>query len=240
MFKKIKLLIREHKKIQSLSYLQLLELEWANVYHDSIRGKKPIEELSLNVGRWAGNYAFFYLLHRVLEEYKPKKIIEFGLGESSKFISTYIDHYLKDTSLLTIEDNISWKQSFESKFKCSNQSEIKILENTFREYNGQSYRSYKNIEYEVNDFFDLYIVDGPIGSQHYSRFDIVSITDKFNSDSEFVIIIDDYDRQGEKETASVLIDVFKNKNIEIYTKEYIGNKSVLVIATKAYKYIRSF
>lgn len=32
-------------------YLQLLELEWAHIYHDSIRGRPHMEQLALNIGR---------------------------------------------------------------------------------------------------------------------------------------------------------------------------------------------
>ena len=64
--KKIIAIIREQIKLQKLSYLQLKELEWANVYHDSIRGHTAIEQLPLNIGRWAGNYAFFYILNSII------------------------------------------------------------------------------------------------------------------------------------------------------------------------------
>ena len=48
-----------------MNFLHTKEIEWAHIYHDSIRGKKPIEELGLNIGRWAGNYSFFYVLNRI-------------------------------------------------------------------------------------------------------------------------------------------------------------------------------
>ncbi len=73
------------------------ELLWANNFHDSIRGKKCLQELNLNIGRWAGNYSFFYILNRVLMDYKPIGILDLGLGESSKFISTYLDNFLPNS-----------------------------------------------------------------------------------------------------------------------------------------------
>jgi hypothetical protein len=81
MLKKIKNLIQENIKFHKASQAGLNELYWANVYHDSIRGKKELENLGLNIGRWAGNYTFFYVLNRILNDYQPKKIIEFGLGK---------------------------------------------------------------------------------------------------------------------------------------------------------------
>jgi hypothetical protein len=42
-----------------MNFLHTKEIEWAHIYHDSIRGKKAIEELELNIVKWAGNYCFF-------------------------------------------------------------------------------------------------------------------------------------------------------------------------------------
>ncbi|MEZ0130278.1 hypothetical protein AB9T88_11140, partial [Flavobacterium sp. LBUM151] len=66
MIRRIKQLIKENKERQNRIIAQNEELLWASVFHDSIRGKKGIEDLSLNIGRWAGNYSFFYVLNRIL------------------------------------------------------------------------------------------------------------------------------------------------------------------------------
>lgn len=59
MFKRIKSLLLEFQSRLKNIELQTREIEWANIYHDSIRGKKPIEELALYVGRWGGELFFF-------------------------------------------------------------------------------------------------------------------------------------------------------------------------------------
>ena len=43
---------------------------WAQKFHDSIRGLKEVSEVSYFIGNWAGNYTFFYLLSRLLQEFK--------------------------------------------------------------------------------------------------------------------------------------------------------------------------
>ena len=122
-FKKIK---KQFQKKEDVLFLQTKEIEWAHNYHDSIRGISFIETLNLNIGRWAGNYAFFYVLNRILNDYKPKKIIEFGLGESSKFISKYIEFSLKDTKHTIIEQSEEWKDAFVTGFNY-----LKILKLKF-------------------------------------------------------------------------------------------------------------
>ena len=126
MINKIKSIIRElrenDKKFLSMLHTnetQAKELEWAHIYHDSIRGKTHIENLSLNIGRWAGNYCFFYVLNRILADYKPEKILDLGLGESSKFISTYLDYYLLNSSHTIVEQDENWTAAFKDRFQLS-------------------------------------------------------------------------------------------------------------------------
>ncbi|MFS4483040.1 hypothetical protein ACKGJY_08475 [Hyunsoonleella sp. 2307UL5-6] len=216
--------------------MHLKELEWANIYHDSIRGKKSLENLPLNIGRWAGNYAFFYVLNRVLTDFKPKKILEFGLGESTKFITTFIDNYIPESSLKTIEHDAQWKKIFLQNLETKINIDIEILELTECVIDGCKTNTYLNIKNVVDKNYDLYIIDGPFGSINYSRYDIVNLLDNMNSESEFIIIMDDYNRPGEKQTVKVIKDKLLSKNIEIHTAEYVGNKSLYVIATNKYKY----
>ncbi len=239
MIKRIKSTIKNCLKLQKLSYLQVKEIEWAHIYHDSIRGNKPLEDLSLNIGRWAGNYTFFYILNRILKDYRPKSILEFGLGESSKFISIVLDNYLLECNHTIVEHDKNWQKLFLNQFKLSDRSEIKILKLLEKEIKGYKSNGYENIDSIIKQKFDLYIIDGPFGSEHYSRYDIVNIAKGFSKKDEFIIIMDDYDRIGESETVNVLLDLFNKNNIKIYKKAYVGNKSVCVIATDRYRYITS-
>jgi hypothetical protein len=239
MINRIKQLIRENKARQKKIIAQNEELLWASIFHDSIKGKKGIENLPLNIGRWAGNHSFFYVLNRILNDYQPKQIIEFGLGESSKFVSTYLDTYLLDSEHLILEQDANWKSIFENKFELSKRSNIKVLPLKTKKHKGFEYNGYENIEDIVQSKFDLYIIDGPFGSPNYSRFDVFSLAEKLNSEDEFIIMMDDFDRKGEQQTTSELLELFENKNIKIYSEIYKGVKSVKVICTAKYKYVTS-
>lgn len=239
MIKRIKKLIKENKERQNKIIAQNEELLWAAVFHDSIRGKKAIEDLPLNIGRWAGNYPFFYVLNRILNDYQPKRILEFGLGESSKFISTYLDNYLINSEHLIIEQDANWKITFENNFALSSRSSIKVLPLIKKKYKEYNFNGYENIESTITSTFDLYLIDGPFGSPNYSRFDIFTLGEKLKNQDEFIIIIDDYDRHGEKETVDELLKMFKNKEMNVFTTSYTGVKSIIVIGTEKYKYITS-
>lgn len=68
------------------------ELIWANVFHDSIKGYKwlDIENFAIYPGRAAVGYNYFYVVFRVLNEFKQKNILETGLGQSSRLLGQYV------------------------------------------------------------------------------------------------------------------------------------------------------
>ena len=230
-FNKIALDLREIKK-------QNEELLWAQIYHDSIRGFDAIESLNLNIGRWAGNYPFFYVLTRILNDYKPKFILELGLGESSKFISTFIHHYAPNSKHIIVEQNEEWTNDFRRRFTLTAQSSVIHCELVSRKVNNFYVASYKDFDKKINVHFDLYVIDGPFGSDRYSRYDIVSLVEKFN-DNDFIILLDDNERIGEKETSDEIIRILNNKYIKNYSTVFSGLKSVRVIVSEKYKYLIS-
>ena len=64
------------------------EIVWARIWDDSKRGMKWIEDLpSISPGRWAVGYNYIYVLTRILNEMKPDRILDLGLGISSTIIS---------------------------------------------------------------------------------------------------------------------------------------------------------
>lgn len=219
---------------------QLRELEWASIYHDSIRDIKPIQNLSLNIGRWAGNYTFFYLLKRVLFEIKPYSILEIGLGESSKFVSTFIEMENTVNAHDIVEHDQNWIDNFNSKFQLSKFSKIIKCDLTETKIKGFKVIGYSDFINNVNKNYSLYIVDGPFGSDRFSRRDVLELFKEIEIDHEFVVIFDDTDRIGERDTVFDICDILENKGINYFTNTYHGKKSVTIIATLKYKFCTSF
>lgn len=236
MLSKIKKIIRENRKNQEIQLLLLKELEWAHIFHDSIRGKKWLEELPLNIGRWAGNYSFFYILHRIISDYKPKQILELGLGESTKFISSYLDNQLLESKHVIVEQSEEWIKEFKARFVLGDRSEVIFCPLAEREVKGYKINSYTDFANKITGKFDLYIVDGPFGSPRFSRYDIVSKIEELEVDDEFIVLFDDTNRQGERDTLFKVVRLLKAKNIEYFTTDYVGNKTITIIATKKYKF----
>ncbi len=85
----------------------------------------------------------------------------------------------------------------------------------------------------------MYIIDGPYGSDRYSRYDIVSLVEKFTVDDEFLLLIDDSHRIGELDTIKDIQILLNNKNIIHYIGHYHGLKKQTIIGSKKYKYATS-
>ena len=236
MLQKIKQLININNEISNikvrLDYAdkQISESIWANIYHDSIRGFSHLETLPLNIGRWAGNYSFFYILNRVLKDFQPKNILELGLGESSKFISTYIQNYLIDSQHVIAEHDINWINVFKRNFKLSDNSKIIELNLETKNIHGHEVISYNRFCLNFNEVYDFIIIDAPFGSSRFSRCDIVEYIAHKDFLNDFVIILDDTDRLGEKDTLKIIIELLKEKRDDIFQQTYSGSKSSTLIS----------
>lgn len=222
-----------------LNHSQSKEIEWGLIYHDSIRGKAWLEELPLNVGRWAGNYSFFYILNRILNDFQPKNILEHGLGESTKMISAYLDNYLLESNHTVVEQSIDWINAFNKRFNLSERTKIIECKLITKQIKNHIVNSYKNYESKINTKFDLYVIDGPFGSNRFSRYDIIFLIEKVEVNDEFIIIFDDANREGEIDTYSEILTILNNKGIKTYSEIYSGNKSSIVISTEKYKFATS-
>lgn len=220
-------------------YKECKELEWANIFHDSIKGLKWLENLPIYPGRWAVNYSFLYILSRILVEYRPEKIIEFGLGESSKIISSFIENKMGSAKHIILEQNRAWIDSFTTRFTLSKKSTILHMAVEEEIIHKEKVNGYKGLTDAIAEVFDLYVIDGPLGSPRYSRYDICLLAEFLSPSDEFIIIMDDYNRIGEQDTAKALIEILNNKGIKTYSGIYEGNKSQIVLATMKYRYVVS-
>src|SRR5690554_2933130 len=235
--KKIKSLLNEFRDRSDDNKKLLQEIEWANIYHDSIRDNEELQKLSLKIGRWAGNYSFFFLVHRILKDFQPQKIVEFGLGESSKFISTYNRSIGNKHKHIVIEQDDNWTRIFNEAFLNEN---INIYHHPLQKktVKGYEYNGYEKAE-EIPSNADFYLIDGPFGSPNYSRYDILYVLQRIKPEKEFVLVLDDYNRIGEQETAEEILKLFKEKGRQVYSSSIEGGKSQFVLVTEKYKYVLS-
>jgi len=237
MIQKTKAIIEEFRAKLKQVANQGDEQIWASVFHDTIKDREWLNKLSVSPGRWAANYSFLYVLVRILSDYKPKKIIEFGLGESSKIISSFLENDLHDSTHLIIEHDENWVNAFNERFRFSKNSRVKHLPLKETNVNGFPVHCYQDIDKEINEIFDVYIIDGPFGSPAYSRYDICRLAEELKPQDEFIILMDDYNRKGEQDTIKALTGQLAAREIKIHLGVFSGNKAQCVIASEKYRHI---
>lgn len=198
------------------------ELVYANIFHDTIKNSEWLD-IPLSLTRWSIGYNFAYILYRVLDDVKPKSILELGLGQSTKIINEYAKHH-DSINHNIVEHNKDWVNFFKKNNDMSNMVNFHLLNNYKREYNGVKFNAYKNFKKEFeNKKFDLIVIDAPVGGTEYSRMDILDIIPNCLNKS-FIILLDDCERIGEQHTIEMLESKLAKNNI-IYTTGYL-NKGI--------------
>jgi hypothetical protein len=192
-------------------------------------------------GQWAGDFAFFYSLSRLMYEYEFDCILELGAGQSTIFINDVVinekfDHYVLEHDVFFIEKTRSHlKEKNKVNFIQANLVEKKLNHHT------------TNYMYDLRalDVFykkriNLLIVDGPFGSNSLSRFEVVEIVNAEYLAEDFIIILDDTHRKGEQETLNVLIETLNSIGKNHFVAHYEGAKRVTYVGTKKYELAKSF
>lgn len=216
----------------------LSEIQWAHIYHDTIRDKKWMKNLSLSPNDMSANYSMLYVMTRILSEFRIASVLELGLGESSKMINSWVDRQQEHTRHDIVENNEEWISFFE--WKISQKSTIIHCQLSTTQIDQLSVRIYDQLMTSIQTSYDFYIIDGPRGQNRFSRYDICFIAENFNERDEFIILFDDTQRKGEQETIVHLQNLLDRKKITYFTKEFHGIKSQTVIMTEKYKFIKSF
>lgn len=221
---------------QSLEYLkkQNDELIWADIYNSTIANSSWFDQ-SVSPGRWAVGYPLLYVLYRILDEQNVNSILELGLGQSSKMTCCYT-HTKNNVSHIIVDHNNDWTDFFSHNIdEIFDKSKLVLCDLDYNDvYEHYSYNGFKDsipiLEY------DLIIVDGPYGSEHDSRNDILGIIPSRLA-SDFVIILDDCEREGEKETFEKLLHILVENGIDCSVGVYSGIKEVRVITSKSRSYL---
>ena len=95
------------------------------------------------------------------------------------------------------------------------------------EYESRTYVGFDNVI--KNKKFDFVFIDGPLGSAHFSRPQILDVVD--NLDKSFVILMDDMNRVGEQETFEALKNKLRENNIDFKEGFYESDKKLGLICS---------
>ena len=213
------------------------EILFANRFNSSVQDSCWLRYRSFSPGGWAVDYGLLYTLYRVLNGIKPKHILEFGLGQSSKMVHQYANYY--QVEAVTCEHDDQWIDFFFEGRDGDYNMSIQKLELETVMYKGMKTLTYKDVDkFVLKKKFDFILVDGPHGSKHFSRSQIVNIAQN-NLLPSFCIIIDDTEREGEQEIIQEVISVLESSGIVYCCREYRASKKHMLICSQDYKFLTS-
>lgn len=217
---------------------KLDELLWAQTFDFAIRGSEWFTNKALNPGRWALGFPGLYILYRTLSDVKPESILELGLGESSKLTFQYAKHY-PGKHLTIIEQSDEWRDVFCDTIFDARQM-VCVLPLDVRGSGSAKHYSYRDFISAVRGRkYDLIIVDGPWGSRRNSRNQILDLIEEGLLREKFVIIFDDADRRGEKDTIQKIKELLSAQNRKFFHGTYRGKKDTCIICSSEYRFLTS-
>lgn len=234
LMKYMELIIQNQNMISN----QNQELIFAHVFHDTIKGSEWLpSDFAFSPGRGALGYPALYVLYRILNEFHPQKILEMGMGQSTKMIGLY-NHKYTNCRHQVVEHDSDWITFFTNHFKMPESTEVVELpiEDTLLqiEEHASNVTVYQGFYERFMDHkYDFICIDGPYGfrSPDYSRVDIISILPDC-LESSFVIMLDDCQRNGEYRTYELISDLLKENGIVHSRNIYNGEKGTGLIVSE--------
>lgn len=215
------------------------EAVWAAIFNNTISGSTWLKNTTFSPGRWAVGYPALYVMYRILNEARPKRILELGLGQSTRMIAQYAAAY-EDVEHIVVEHDAEWIAFFKNDFTLSERTKIVQLDRELVPYkDAEAVRVFKGFrEAFTGQRFDFVFVDAPLASdmKQYARIDILSILPECFSNS-FVFMLDDSERRGEQNMLTEIKGIFEEKGIDFCQGRYSGKKDCAVIASPNQRFL---
>ena len=166
----------------------------------------------------AANHGMLYLLTRLLTDDALSEIVEFGSGQSSLLI----DRVRPAKGYhLCLESDADWHARIGKRLARCEYLLAPLERRVIESVHVDTYRSPPPRD------FDLMLVDGPMGTESYSRFGCVEWVVANRRDS-FVVIIDDTNRKGELETVRWLTEHLSRSG-RSFKKQHLRGRTVQTI-----------
>jgi len=220
---------------------QSMEAVYAHVFHDTIIDSSWLRNKTFSPGRWAVGYQMLYVMYRILDEVRPRSILELGLGQSTKMISQYVMNSGEDVHHTVMEHDPKWIDFFKKQYTLDSTTEIKLLPLKMEEYNGNEVRVYDGFTDAIRDHrYDFIVIDAPMGGdmKENARIDVLKNLPGC-LDESFVILMDDTNRSGEMNTIHEMENLLDERGISFASGKYQGNKGCYVIASSELAFLCS-
>lgn len=204
------------------------ETLWAQVFGSTIASSSWLRDPSFSPGRWAVGYPYLYVMYRILNEIRPMRILELGMGQSTRMISQYAREF-PGVEHIVVEHDDKWIEFFSRGFKLADCTRVLQLDWDYVPFNGaEGVRVYGGfVEALAGSQFDFISIDGPLGGdmETYARIDVLQLLPECVS-SSFAIMIDDCERSGELNTMYEMQQSLSRCDVPYESCKYSGMKDL--------------
>lgn len=217
-----------------------LETLYGVKFHTAIQGAAWMDNVGFYPGGWAADYRLLTILFRVLNDIGPTSILEFGLGESTRMLAAYRSRKNSAADVFTVEHNKEWQEFLIAQNPLF--AGINIVNTAMEKHvvNGETTNYYIDLldALPQGRKFDLVLIDGPIGTPRYSRYNMVELIEADVLADDFILFLDDAERPGELETIAIAEEKFRGKGIE-FNSAFIKNskKGIYTAHSKKYSFL---
>lgn len=216
-----------------------MEGVWADVFNSTINNSSWLLEQTFSPGRWAVGYQCLYAMYRILDEAKPKRILELGLGQSTRMISQYAATH-EGVEHVVIENDANWVEFFKNAYDMPACSRIEVCEHEMVAYkDADEVRVYKDFAEKLKGMqFDFIIIDAPKSGdmKRFARIDVLRMMPECLSEN-FVILMDDYNRACEIRTVRQMENVLKENGIPYKRGKYSGLKDCAILCAESLQFL---
>jgi hypothetical protein len=186
----------------------------------------------------AANYSLLYVYLRVLEAARPRRVLEFGLGQSSRLSRAYA-RSRPEAGVRVVEHDARWLEIFSAGRESPANFEVHLAPLVPTELSalgvpgGEPRQWYESVP---EGAFDLVLLDGPPRDRTFARAGILSILPERLAD-EFVLIVDDYDSETIRETCGLIRTRLRAAGREFTEFSVRGVKAQLCFVSPAYGFL---
>lgn len=207
------------------------EAVWAETFNNTVNGSAWLKNTAFSPGRWAVGYPVLYVMYRVLNEARPQRILELGLGQSTRMIGQYVATH-EGVEHVVVEHDPEWIAFFKNDFALSERTEILQLDREMVPYKEvEAVRVFQGFrEALAGKKFDFIFIDAPLGGdmKQYARIDVLRLLPECLNEN-FVIMIDDAERGGESHTVAEMEKRLREHGILCRRGRYSGKKDCVVL-----------
>ena len=181
----------------------------------------------------AANHSLLYVIARIMNELDVRNVVELGAGETTILLDRMRRATGRDCMIRTVEHDASWVDRIRS------QVEHSVVYAPLRPAvaDGVTISYYDAEPGMFGAGVDLAIIDGPSASNPGERnrrlgaFDLL----KNNLASDFVLVIDDWERSGEMRLACMFESYFKGRKVDYAANTLRADRSQVVFAAGKFR-----